>query len=90
MLIFSCVEYCWGSLLGSSVELMQFSVLTMKKREGKPASEWVKSSSVFSPTKAELYLPKEFGTVKMKHDLFNRIKSKVSILVLFLCSVIFD
>lgn len=88
--IFSCVEYCRRSLLGSSVELVQFSVLIMKKREGKPASEWIKSPSVFSPTKAELYLPKDFGTVKMKHDLFNRLKSKVSILVLFLCLAIFD
>lgn len=71
-----------------TVEFMQFFPYNEKKR-GK-ASLWVKSSSVFSPTKAELYLPKEFGTVKMKHDLFNRLKSKVSILVLFLCLVIFD
>lgn len=86
MLIFNCVEYCWRKLLGSLVELVQFSVLTMKKREGRPASEWIKSPSVFSPTKAELYLPKDFGTVKMKYDLFNRLKSKVSILVLFMFS----
>lgn len=70
VLIFSCVEYCWRSLLGSLVELLQFSVL-MKKREGKPAFEWIKSSSVFSPTEAELYLPEDFGTVKMKHDLLT-------------------
>lgn len=57
-----------------------------EKREGRPASEWVKSPSVFSPTKAGLYLPKGFGRVKMKHDLFNRLKSKVSILVLFVFS----
>lgn len=83
MLIFSCVKCHCRSLLGSLVEFVQFSILIMKKWEGEPISEWVRSPSVFSRTKADLYLLKDFGPVKVKHDVNSRLKSKVSILLWF-------